>query len=560
MARLQPSDKREGHEAHAAAFMRRAELAQANGDLEEAESLFREALAACDAGDTERSRFLALSGLGEVLMARGAFDDAREVLAGALALADAGNGSYDDERPLLLNELARLYLRQSAYDEAAPLLARLLVIKERQLGSGHPEVATVLASLASARMALGDHASAEDLYRQALAIRERSLPPNHITSATTMEALAEACAARGQFAEALSYSRRALTMREATLGMRDASVRAARERIADLQLQAPEAGGGVAPLRATPGSQPACAEPERARIVGASRLPMVLVPTAAELTDIERETLEPGALTAPARISAVVAGKVQSKSLVGRVAVLAAIVVVATLAMALQLRKRPAPAAFAIAEPDRAVARPDSQAPPPADTHSLASQLVARAAALLPRAEQAQPRAEPAASRPQPAAGNTAAPPLPRAIVPPITIPDIGAPVNVAGLAARPLADSFPDRLAPVLGREGAPRAGDSERAPTAPRLIGSAPVPRYPDRLRDLRVEGEVLVQFTVNENGRADAGSMQVVRSPHALLTEAVRAVLPQFRFEPARTAPPDARPRAETVKYAFTFNVPR
>ena len=68
------------------------------------------------------------------------------------------------------------------------------------------------------------------------------------------------------------------------------------------------------------------------------------------------------------------------------------------------------------------------------------------------------------------------------------------------------------------------------------------------------------MVVQFVVDEDGRPDVSSMTVVRSPHVLLTNAVRAVLPQFRFEPARTAPPQSIPRPETVRHAFTFRAPR
>jgi protein TonB len=100
----------------------------------------------------------------------------------------------------------------------------------------------------------------------------------------------------------------------------------------------------------------------------------------------------------------------------------------------------------------------------------------------------------------------------------------------------------------------------ESVNAATSPTLIGTAPQPAYPEALRDQQVEGDVVVQFVVDENGRPDVSSMTVVRSPHVLLTNAARAVLPQFRFEPARSAPPQSAPRPETVRYTFTFRAPR
>jgi TonB family protein len=73
----------------------------------------------------------------------------------------------------------------------------------------------------------------------------------------------------------------------------------------------------------------------------------------------------------------------------------------------------------------------------------------------------------------------------------------------------------------------------------TPPKIIGRAPVPRFPDALvRSLRPEGEVVVRFKVNELGGVDVASMIAVESDHELFTAAVRDILPRFRFEPART----------------------
>jgi hypothetical protein len=98
-------------------------------------------------------------------------------------------------------------------------------------------VATVLASLAAVRQAIGMHESAEQLWRKVLDIRERTLAPNHFATASALEHLGAACAARGKIQEAMSSFQRALTIREKTLGSEHPSLRVARERIADLQLQ-----------------------------------------------------------------------------------------------------------------------------------------------------------------------------------------------------------------------------------------------------------------------------------------------------------------------------------
>ena len=63
-------------------------------------------------------------------------------------------------------------------------------------------------------------------------------------------------------------------------------------------------------------------------------------------------------------------------------------------------------------------------------------------------------------------------------------------------------------------------------------------PTPRYPEILRGAGVEGEVLAQFVVDTTGRADMSSFKVLKSDHDLFTNAVRSVLPQYRFLPAET----------------------
>jgi protein TonB len=150
------------------------------------------------------------------------------------------------------------------------------------------------------------------------------------------------------------------------------------------------------------------------------------------------------------------------------------------------------------------------------------------------------------------------APRLTGPIIPNIAMPGIDSVVRAASLPAKNLKDSFAVRLSGIgSGRTVAASGAESPRAPTMPRLIGLAPVPKYPDALRTRQVEGQVIVQFLVDDKGRADVASMQVVQSPHDMLTSAVRTALPQFRFEPARTAPPESKARSEWVKFGFQFS---
>ena len=186
--------------------------------------------------DTQ-SELASLIRLGTIKQEAGSFSEAEECFRRALEIGDRTFGAENPDLIILLNDLTRLYLKQSAYGSAEPLLLRLLDLK-RSKGEDHPEVATVLASLATVRQALGMHESAEQLWRRVLDIRERTLAPNHFATASALEHLGDACAARGKIREALSAFQRALTIREKTLGNEHPSLRVARERIADMQLQA----------------------------------------------------------------------------------------------------------------------------------------------------------------------------------------------------------------------------------------------------------------------------------------------------------------------------------
>ncbi len=447
---------------------------------------------------------------------------------------------------------------ESLFRDAERVLTSALERAETDARTHRPEVATVLASLAAVRHALGNYISAEELYRQALSIREKTLTPNHITTAATMESLAETCAARGGFAEAVALCHRALSIREATRGANDASVRVARERIAGLQLEAQEESRVTTPPRASPAQQatrPVDAPLVKSTpLVGASSVPAVLAPWANELAAV-REEIE---ATAPAvahdrplrRSAHATHAGVRSPTAI----VVAAGVTVLLVALGyMQFANKPDRSAFAEAEPFNPAARRATQ-------QANAATVIARESpspsdSLAVALERPRPQAPPpsVAVVPPPSRANAKAPSTPISDVP-------GS--RAGNPLAKPVADSAAARAAvPPVEKAPEPRGrGEFANAPTSPTLIGTAPQPAYPEALRDQQVEGEVVVQFVVDETGKADVATLTVVRSPHVLLTNAVRALLPQFRFEPARTAPPQSIPRPETVRYAYTFRAPR
>lgn len=60
---------------------------------------------------------------------------------------------------------------------------------------------------------------------------------------------------------------------------------------------------------------------------------------------------------------------------------------------------------------------------------------------------------------------------------------------------------------------------------------------PLYPRTLRADEIEGNVVAQFVVDADGRADLATFRVLRSPHVLLSSAVKSALSSWRFSPAQ-----------------------
>ena len=75
-----------------------------------------------------------------------------------------------------------------------------------------------------------------------------------------------------------------------------------------------------------------------------------------------------------------------------------------------------------------------------------------------------------------------------------------------------------------------------SEDVDTAATRDPASDGPHYPDELRDKGVQGEVLVEFTVDTTGRADTTTFTIVQTSHPLFSTAVREALPLMRFTPA------------------------
>jgi periplasmic protein TonB len=78
---------------------------------------------------------------------------------------------------------------------------------------------------------------------------------------------------------------------------------------------------------------------------------------------------------------------------------------------------------------------------------------------------------------------------------------------------------------------------------------------PRYPDMLRSANIEGEVIAQFVVNQDGKADMSTFKILKSSHDQFTDAVRNVLPRMRFHAAEVGGQKVK---QLVQMPFVFSL--
>jgi protein TonB len=86
---------------------------------------------------------------------------------------------------------------------------------------------------------------------------------------------------------------------------------------------------------------------------------------------------------------------------------------------------------------------------------------------------------------------------------------------------------------------------------------VKSARTPVYPDRLRSNGVEGQVLVQFVVDERGLAQMSTFKVLKSTDNELTQSVMRAVSASSFYPAEI---QGKKVKQLVQQPYKFNAGR
>ncbi|HYC52326.1 MAG TPA: TonB family protein [Gemmatimonadaceae bacterium] len=104
-------------------------------------------------------------------------------------------------------------------------------------------------------------------------------------------------------------------------------------------------------------------------------------------------------------------------------------------------------------------------------------------------------------------------------------------------------------------GNEGADSVFTVIEVDSAAARLPESAAPRYPAELLEKRIQGQAIVQFVVDTNGRADVNSFSVVLASHPDFAQSVRDALPGMRFSSARIGALKVR---QLVELPFSFNI--
>lgn len=148
-------------------------------------------------------------------------------------------------------------------------------------------------------------------------------------------------------------------------------------------------------------------------------------------------------------------------------------------------------------------------------------------------------------------------------LIAPVAIPDVLPAINHAqpatDVAYRPVrighADAPGDGPGGPASREFAGGVFDWRQVEKQALQVPGVGVPVYPELLKEAGFSGEVVVSFVIDTTGRAEVGTLRVLRATRPEFTKAVRDAVPHLRFLPAESG---GRRVRQLVELPFLFTV--
>ena len=206
------------------------------GESRRAAELLRESLAVSErlgtGGPAEAST---LNELAEALREDGRFEDAEPLYRRALAIREQAFGPRSVETAHSLNNLALLLRARGQTDEAATKFADAVAIWKQTLGPRDPQVAVGLSNQSLIARDLGKFEDSERLVREALEIRLATLGEVHPQTANSLMALGQTLNLRGRNRDAVAPMARALEIRRKIYGANNTIVDSSLNNLASLR-------------------------------------------------------------------------------------------------------------------------------------------------------------------------------------------------------------------------------------------------------------------------------------------------------------------------------------
>ena len=208
------------HEDYATLINNRAQIKQEQGNYQEAEQLFRQAIAIDEntIGKEHHGYATHLNNLAGVLEGQGNYPEAEKLYRQAIEIDQKTIGKEHPHYAIDLNNLAGVLKMQGKLPEAKKYYRQVIEIDEKTIGKEHPEYAKHLNNLAVVLRGQGELNQAEELHHQAVEIDEKTIGKEHPEYAIHLSNLAGVLEARGKYPEAEEMYRQALAIGERTIG------------------------------------------------------------------------------------------------------------------------------------------------------------------------------------------------------------------------------------------------------------------------------------------------------------------------------------------------------
>ncbi|MGA2882255.1 MAG: tetratricopeptide repeat protein [Bryobacteraceae bacterium] len=182
------------------------------GDLVQAESLYRRAVAVYRHTSSPTSLVAVLNNLGRVLAEQSQYKEAEQFYREAISVAEQRLGPEHPEVAVGLGSLGKLMLARRKFSDAERLLQRAEQIDRQNFAENHPRIGYDLCNEAMVALGRRHYADAEALFKKSEEILDKSLPPDHPEIGKLVANLANVYRLQGRLDESEPLYRRALSI------------------------------------------------------------------------------------------------------------------------------------------------------------------------------------------------------------------------------------------------------------------------------------------------------------------------------------------------------------